>query len=68
MEQNLKAGGSDASLTASARSKFRAKVRQAAENNPDLPHSFISESLKSLAEPREDRTPFVPRSRTTVPE
>ena len=35
---------------------------RAALDNPDLPASFIAESLMSLAEPREDSTPFVPRS------
>ena len=44
--------------------EFWAKVGRAALDNPDLPASFIAESLMSLAEPREDSTPFVPRSRT----
>ena len=35
---------------------------RAALDNPDLPATFIAECLKSLAEPREDSTPFVPRS------
>jgi len=30
--------------------------------NPDLPTSFIEECLKSMVEPREHSTPFVPRS------
>ncbi len=56
---------------ASAKAEFRtvqgqieywAKVGRAALDNPDLPVSFIAESLISLAEPREDSTPFVPRS------
>ncbi len=42
--------------------EFWAKVGRAALDNPDLPASFIAESLMSLAEPREDSTPFVPRS------
>ena len=42
--------------------EFWAKVGRAALDNPDLPASFIAESLMSLAEPREDATPFVPRS------
>ncbi len=42
--------------------EFWAKVGRAALDNPDLPASFIAESLMSLAEPREDITPFVPRS------
>jgi ParD-like antitoxin of type II bacterial toxin-antitoxin system len=44
--------------------EFWAKVGRAALDNPDLPASLIAESLMSLAEPREDSTPFVPRSRT----
>jgi hypothetical protein len=43
--------------------EFWAKVGRAALDNPELPASFIAESLMSLAEPREDATPFVARSR-----
>ncbi|ANI99712.1 hypothetical protein A8O14_06260 [Polynucleobacter wuianus] len=43
--------------------EFWAKVGRAAIDNPDLPVSFIAESLASLAEPRESGTPFIPRSR-----
>lgn len=43
--------------------EFWAKVGRAALDNPDLPASFIAESLMSLAEPRNDATPFTPRSR-----
>lgn len=43
--------------------EFWAKVGRAALDNPDLPVSFIAESLISLAEQREDAQPFVPRSR-----
>ena len=39
------------------------KVGRAALDNPDLPVSFIAESLASMAEPREKSSPFVPRSR-----
>ncbi|MCK9512446.1 MAG: ParD-like family protein [Pigmentiphaga sp.] len=42
--------------------EYWAKVGRAALDNPDLPVSFIAESLASLAEPRRDATPFVPRS------
>jgi hypothetical protein len=42
--------------------EFWAQVGRAALDNPDLPVSFIAESLASLAEPREHATPFVPRS------
>ena len=43
--------------------EYWAKVGRAALDNPDLPVSFIAESLVSLAEPRQEATPFVPRSR-----
>jgi hypothetical protein len=42
--------------------EFWAKVGKAALDNPDLPASFIAESLMSMAEPREEITVFVPRS------
>jgi hypothetical protein len=42
---------------------FWAKVGRAALDNPDLPVSFIAEALASLAEPREDATPFEPHGR-----
>ncbi len=43
--------------------EYWAKVGRAALDNPDLPVSFIAESMASMAEPREEATPFVPRSR-----
>ena len=43
--------------------EFWAKVGRAALDNPDLPVSFIAESLTSMAEPRKYATPFAPRSR-----
>lgn len=43
--------------------EFWAKVGRAALDNPDLPASFIAESLMAMAEPREDATLFVPHSR-----
>ena len=42
--------------------EYWAKGGRAALDNPDLPVSFIAESLMSLAEPREDSMPFVPLS------
>ena len=45
--------------------EYWAKIGRAAIDNPDLPVSFIAESLASTAEPRETSTPFVPRSRRT---
>jgi len=43
--------------------EYWAKVGRAALDNPDLPVSFIAESLASLAESRAEATDFVPRSR-----
>jgi hypothetical protein len=43
--------------------EFWARVGRAALDNPDLPVTFIAESLASLAEPREQSQPFAPRSR-----
>ena len=48
--------------------EYWAKLGRAALDNPDLPVSFISESLMGLAEPREDSAPFAPRSRSTKTE
>jgi hypothetical protein len=39
-----------------------AMVGRAALDNPDLPVTFVAQSLAALAEPREQATPFVPRS------
>jgi hypothetical protein len=43
--------------------EYWARVGRAALDNPDLPVSFIAESLASMAEPREEAEAFVPRSR-----
>jgi hypothetical protein len=43
--------------------EYWAKIGRAALDNPDLPVSFIAESLASMAERHEDASPFVPRSR-----
>lgn len=43
--------------------EYWAKIGRAALDNPDLPVSFIAESLASLAESREEATAFAPRSR-----
>ena len=45
--------------------EYWANVGRAALDNPDLPVSFVAESLASMAEPREDATSFLPRSRRT---
>ncbi len=43
--------------------EFWAKVGRAALDNPELPASFIAESLMSMNEPHEETEPFVPRTR-----
>jgi hypothetical protein len=45
--------------------EFWAKLGQAALENPDLPVSFIEQSLLSLMESHDNLEPFVPRSRQT---
>ena len=42
--------------------EYWARIGRAALDNPDLPVSFIAESLASMSEPRGQATPFVPRS------
>lgn len=42
--------------------EFWAQLGRAAIDNPDLPISFIAESLASMKEPRELSKPFIPRS------
>ena len=49
--------------TAAAQIEYWAKIGRAALDNPDLPIDFIAESLASMAEPHDQATPFVPRSR-----
>lgn len=43
--------------------EYWAKIGRAALDNPDLPVSFIAESLASMAEPRKEAMPFVPKTR-----
>ena len=43
--------------------EFWAMVGRAALDNPDLPVTFVAQSLAALAEPREQATLFVPRSK-----
>ena len=42
--------------------EYWARLGRAALDNPDLPITFIAESLASMAESREEATAFVPRS------
>ena len=51
--------------TVQAQVEFWAKVGRAALDNPELPASFIAESLMSLNEPREESTPFLTRAART---
>ena len=44
--------------------EYWAEIGRAAIDNPDLPISFIAESLASMREPRENALPFIPRSRS----
>lgn len=48
--------------TISGQIEYWARVGRAALDNPDLPASFIAESLASMAEPHSEATDFVPRS------
>ena len=43
--------------------EYWATVGRAALDNPDLPAGFVAESLASMREPRNQATPFAPRSR-----
>ncbi len=49
--------------TISGQIEFWASVGHAALDNPDLPISFIAESLASLKESREQAEVFVPKSK-----
>ena len=42
--------------------EFWARVGRAALDNPDLPVSFVAETLISMGEPREQAQPFKPRA------
>ncbi len=42
--------------------EFWAKVGRAALDNPDLPVTFVAESLAGMSEPREHAQPFKPRT------
>ena len=53
--------------TISGQIEFWAGLGRAAIDNPDLPISFIAESLASMSEAREEATPFIPRSLDILP-
>ena len=61
--EQAKADAAAEHRTIAGQVEFWAKVGRAALDNPDLPVSFVAESLASLSEPREQSTPFIPRSR-----
>jgi hypothetical protein len=43
--------------------EYWALLGRTAQDNPDLPISFIAESLISMAEPKDEAAEFVPRSK-----
>ncbi len=43
--------------------EYWATIGRVSLDNPDLPASFIAQALASMKEPRDQATPFVPRSR-----
>jgi hypothetical protein len=49
--------------TIASQVEYWANIGRAALDNPDLPVSFIAESLASMAEPRKQATSIEPRSR-----
>ena len=61
--EQAKADAAAEHRTIAGQVEFWAKVGRAALDNPELPVSFVAESLASLSEPREQATPFIPRSR-----
>lgn len=60
--EQAKADATSEHRTIAGQIEYWAKIGRAAIDNPDLPVSFIAESLASLSEPRDQSTPFVPRS------
>ena len=63
--KQAKADAASELRTIAGQIEFWAIIGRAALDNPALPVSFIAESLVSMAEPREQSTPFVPRTRKT---
>lgn len=61
--EQAKADAAAEHRTIAGQVEFWARVGRTALDNPDLPVSFIAESLASMAESRDHTTPFVPRSR-----
>ena len=61
--EQAKADAAAEHRTIAGQVEFWARVGRTALDNPDLPVSFIAESLASMAESREHSTAFVARSR-----
>ncbi len=61
--EQAKAASKGECRTIAGQLEFWAKVGRAALDNPDLPVSFVVETLAAMREPRDQLTPFVPRSR-----
>ncbi|RZT08696.1 hypothetical protein SAMN05216319_2888 [Duganella sp. CF402] len=40
----------------------QSEIRRAVKENSELPADFVGDALMSMAEPRDDAVPFVPRS------
>ena len=62
--EQAKAAAATENRTIAGQVEFWAKIGRAALDNPDLPVTFVAESLASLSEPREQSTPFIPKCRT----
>jgi hypothetical protein len=61
--QQAKAAARGECRTIAGQLEFWAKVGRAGLDNPDLPVGFVVEALAAMQEPRNESTPFVPRSR-----
>jgi hypothetical protein len=61
--QQAKAAAKGECRTIAGQLEFWAKVGRAGLDNPDLPVGFVVEALAAMQEPRNESTPFVPRSR-----
>lgn len=59
--EQAKEAASAENRTIAGQVEYWATVGRAALDNPELPVSFIAESIASLNEPREGAVPFVPR-------
>ena len=60
--ERARSGAVAENRTVSGQIEHWARLGRATLDNPDLPAGFIAEALASLAEPRSDTMPFVPRT------